>query len=101
MTTTKANLVPLSITPGVQPPTDKTPLATSHFTAASKIRFRFGFPEKIGGWVSVVFAYGNTIVGVARTLFSTILTTAIDTLIGTSSTIKSEDRIRWRNESRT
>lgn len=90
MTTTKASLIPLQITPGVQPSTDKTPLATVHYTQADKIRFRFGFPEKIGGWMSVVFNYGAnfgvSIVGLARAIFSTILTTTVDTLIGTSST---------------
>lgn len=85
MTTTKSNLVPIIITPGVQPSTDKTALATEHYTQADKIRFRFGFPQKIGGWVSVLFNYSNTIVGIARTLFSAILTTTISTLIGTNS----------------
>lgn len=85
MTTLKAQLIPLSITPGVQPNTDKTPLATPHFTAASKIRFRHGFPQKIGGWVSVILNYSATILGLARSLFSTIISTSVNTVIGTSS----------------
>jgi len=84
MTTTKSNLLPLIISPGVQPNTDKTPLATNHFTFADKIRFRFGFPQKIGGWVSLPFNYGTTFSGYARTLFSAILSTIFNTLIGTS-----------------
>jgi hypothetical protein len=87
MTTLKANLLPLTITPGVQPSTDKTPLATPHYVAATAIRFRFGFPEKIGGWASIIFNAGATIIGIARSLFSTILTTSVDTLIGTNSSL--------------
>jgi hypothetical protein len=89
VTTTKSNLLPLIITAGVQPPTDKTPLATPHYTAAKGIRFRYGFPEKIGGWLSILFANGAKIFGVARSIFSTILTTAVDTLIGTNSNLYS------------
>ena len=85
MTTTRSVLIPISIQPGVQPSTDKTPFATTHYTAASKIRFRFGFPQKIGGWVSLAFNYSATITGLARSLFSAVLGTSIDTLIGTNS----------------
>ena len=85
MTTTRSILIPIQILPGVQPSTDKTAFATNHYTAASKIRFRFGLPQKIGGWNSVVFNYGATILGLARSLFSAVLGTSIDTLIGTNS----------------
>lgn len=89
MTTTKSQLVPLIITPGVQPSTDKTALATEHYTQADKIRFRFGFPQKIGGWISSQFNYGNTITGLARSLFGIILTSTVSTLIGTNSKLYS------------
>jgi hypothetical protein len=85
MTTTKSIIIPLQIQPGVQPSTDRTAFATTHYTAASKIRFRFGFPQKIGGWNSVTFNYGAAILGVARSLFSAILSTALNTLIGTNT----------------
>jgi hypothetical protein len=85
MTTLKAQLVPLQITPGVQPPTDKTPLSTPHFTASQGIRFRFGYPQKIGGWMSLAFSGGLTILGLARSMFSTILVSAVNTLVGTNS----------------
>lgn len=87
MTTTKSNLVPLFVMPGVQPSTDKTALATQHFTASDKIRFRNGFPQKIGGWIAVLFSYSATISGKARSIFSTILSTAINTIIGTNTSL--------------
>jgi hypothetical protein len=91
MTTSKAVLIPLEILPGVQPSTDKTALATKHYTAADKIRFRFGFPQKIGGWNAVSFAASATVAGKARSLFSTILSTAINTVIGTNTKLYSVD----------
>lgn len=89
MTTTKSDLIPLQIVAGVQPSTDKTPLASLHYSQADKIRFRFGLPQKIGGWYSIVLANGAAIVGAARTIFSAILSSSINTLIGTSSKIYS------------
>ena len=85
MTTSKSTLLPITITPGVQPSTDKTAFATPHFTQADKIRFRFGFPQKIGGWASLAFDYGATISGYARSIFSTILSTAVNIVIGTNT----------------
>lgn len=85
MTTLRSNLIPIQIMPGVQPDTDKTNFATTHYTQADKIRFRFGFPQKIGGWVSQQFNYGATILGLARSMFSSILTTSINTVIGTNT----------------
>jgi hypothetical protein len=84
MTTLKDEIIPLNISPGVQPDTDKTPFATQNYTFADKIRFRFGFPQKIGGWNSQPFAFGAVILGYARTLYSGVLTTALNTLIGTN-----------------
>jgi hypothetical protein len=85
MTTTKSNLIPLAILPGVQPSTDKTAFSTPHYTAADKIRFRFGFPQKIGGWYAILFNLGATISGKIRTIFSAVLSTSINTVIGTNS----------------
>jgi hypothetical protein len=85
MTTTRSILIPIEITPGVQPSTDKSPFATKHYTQADKIRFRFGYPEKIGGWYSILLTGGASISGYARSLFSAIISTSINTLIGTNS----------------
>ncbi len=85
MTTTKSNLIPLAILAGVQPSTDKSAFATPHYTFADKIRFRFGFPEKIGGWYSILLSYSATISGKVRTIFSAVLSTSINTVIGTNS----------------
>lgn len=89
MTTTKSILLPLIVTPGVQPATDKTALSTPHFTFSDKIRFRFGFPQKIGGWYSIPIAYGNEIMGIARSMFSAILSTSVNTAIGTNTNVYS------------
>lgn len=89
MTTTNSNLIPIQIMPGVQPSSDKTAFATPHYTMSDKIRFRFGFPQKIGGWYSILFNNGDEITGVARSIFSAILSTAINTLIGTNTRLYS------------
>ena len=53
------------------------------FWAGDKIRFRSGFPEKLGGWVNESFAY--TFKGVARTLWNWVSLTSENLLgIGTS-----------------
>lgn len=83
MTTIKSTFLPMSITPGVQPSTDKTALATPHYTFADKIRFRFGYPQKIGGWDAVQFNNSATILGKARSLFSAVISTALNTVLGT------------------
>lgn len=89
MTTLKSVLIPIQITPGVQPSTDKTAFATPHYTQADKIRFRFGFPQKLGGWQSILFSYGNIIMGFARSLFSGVFSSVIDTLVGTNTNLYS------------
>lgn len=82
MTTTNAKLVPIEVTPGVQPITDRTPFSTTHFTASDKIRFRFGFPEKIGGWVSIPFDYSEAMTGKVRTIYSDVLGTKTLAVLG-------------------
>lgn len=89
MTTKDSTLVPLVITPGVQPSTDKTALATPHYTQADKIRFRFGFPQKIGGWIAILLAYSAVILGLARTLYSAVTIDSIVAVIGTNSKLYS------------
>ena len=89
MTTLKSTLQQISITPGVQPSTDKTALATEHFTFADKIRFRFGFPQKIGGWNAILFNYSILIMGYVRSIFSAVISTSINTVIGTNTTLYS------------
>lgn len=83
MATKVSELVPLQITAGVQPPTDKTPFSTPHFTASDKIRFQNGQAQKIGGWRNFSFSNSTTIQGFARSLFSAVLQNAVKSLIGT------------------
>jgi hypothetical protein len=40
------------------------------FVACNKVRFRTGYPEKIGGWTN--YSPGNTFEGIARTFFNWI-----------------------------
>lgn len=84
MSTVASVLQPIQITAGVQPPTDKTPLSTPHFTFADKIRFQNGVAQKIGGFRSVAFSNGAKIDGVARSLYSAVLDGVVKTLIGTN-----------------
>lgn len=89
MTTLNSTLAPIQIKPGVQPVEDKTRLSTPHYTYSSKIRFINGFPAKIGGWKSYAFAFGQTIVGVCRSIFSANISARIYTILGTSSRLYS------------
>lgn len=85
MATLKSQLVPIQITPGVQPNTDRTPLSTPHYTYTQAVRFWRGVPQKIGGWVQYLFEYGQVISGIARTLFSAVLSNVTASIIGTNS----------------
>jgi len=82
-TTTTAQHVPIDTLPGVCPPTDSTKAATRHYTAADKIRFVRGRPQKLGGWKKSIMN-GSAIVGCARSIFSANLNEKIETAIGTS-----------------
>lgn len=85
MATLASQLQPISVTPGVQPVTDRTRFDTPHYTYSDKIRSWRGSLQKIGGWLSVAFEYGMTIMGVARSLYSAIIQELQATVIGTSS----------------
>lgn len=84
MATLVSQLNPINVTVGVQPIQDRTRLNTPHYTYSDKIRFWRGSPQKIGGWLSVVFEYGEEIVGAARTLYSAIIQELLATAIGTN-----------------
>lgn len=78
-------LVPIEILPGVEPSTDKPTASTEHYTFADKIRFKGGYPEKIGGWVAMDYDQGDSISGAPRSLFSYVLTGLPRYLIGTNT----------------
>lgn len=82
MTTT---LEPLNILAGVEPLTDRSASATQHYTFTKHIRFKDGFPEKVGGWASLSFNEGNSIVGAPRTVYSYQLSGFSRYIIGTNS----------------
>ena len=75
------------VTAGVQPVTDFTTASTPHFVAADKVRFRDGFPEKIGGWESVTINDNDPINGCARSIFSYSLSGNVRYIIGTHSNL--------------
>lgn len=57
-------IVDLPVEPGVY--TEQTPRgAKSKWKAADKVRFRYGLPEKIGGWTRLA----NTFIGLARKIW--------------------------------
>lgn len=85
MATLSSQLAPINVTVGVQPITDRTRLNTQHYTYTDKIRFWRGSPQKIGGWLSVMFEYYNQIQGYARSLYSAIIQQYQATVIGTHS----------------
>jgi len=80
---------PIFVTPGVQPSTDFTTSSTPHFVAADKVRFRDGFPEKIGGWETVATNNNDSVNGCARSIFSYTLSGSTRYLIGTHSNLYS------------
>lgn len=73
----------MSIIAGVRPLTEGTALTTQHLIASSKMRSFNGQPSKIGGWESTEFDNSNTIVGAARSMYSTVLNGNTLTTIGT------------------
>ena len=77
--------VPINVTEGVEPSTDKPSATTQHYTFTKGIRFVDGFPEKIGGWEFVDFDNSNTIDGVSRTVFSYVLDSLDRYIIGTNT----------------
>ena len=77
--------VPINVTEGVEPSTDKPSATTQHYTFTKGIRFVDGFPEKIGGWEFIDFDNSNTIDGVSRTVFSYVLDSFDRYIIGTNT----------------
>lgn len=84
MATKVSEFQSIQVAPGFQPSTDRTAFSTPHYTAADKVRCFRGIPQKIGGWRSFPFLSGATISGIARSLFSAVLSGVVKTLIGTS-----------------
>jgi len=97
MTTTHAKLMPIEIIAGVQPNTDATPFVTSHYTMSDKIRFRFGRPRKIGGWVATDFDYGASISGKIRSIYSAFIGSVTSTVVGTHQKLYSIKGTRLTN----
>lgn len=85
MATKVSEPVVIELTPGCQPSTDRTAFSTTHSTFSDKVRWFQGFPQKIGGWQSVLFDYGATIQGVCRRIFSAFLQSSATmvTVLGT------------------
>lgn len=80
-------LLSMLAVPGVQPSTDFTTSSTPHYVAADKVRFRDGFPEKIGGWESVTIDSADSVNGCCRTIFSYNLGNNIRYILGTHSNL--------------
>jgi hypothetical protein len=80
-------IVPILSQAGVQYETDFTEYSTPHYVSADKIRFVDGFPEKIGGWESIIINDNNPINGSARSIFSYNLSNNERYLIGTHSNL--------------
>lgn len=84
-----SQLIPITITAGVQPDTETTNLSTEHFTYSDKMRTYNGRMQKIGGWQSVEFDYDNEIDGVARSLYTNFINGQYYSLIGTNTRLYS------------
>lgn len=83
MTTKTHELLPLEIVPGVCPDTDATPSSVPHYTAARRIRFVKGKPQKLGGWDAVVLN-GQALAGIIRSIFGAQIAGKVQTLLGSS-----------------
>lgn len=75
---------PIQTLAGVRPLTEGSALTTEHYVAAEGIRFVNGYPQKMGGYESITFSNSNTLLGTARSIFSTIFNALTITLIGTN-----------------
>lgn len=84
MTTKVSTPRPIQITPGVQPVTDWTEAATSHFTYTEGIRFVQNLPEKIGGNMLQAFAGGATVSGTIRTIFTEMVNGKFYQILGSN-----------------
>lgn len=83
MTTKVSTPRAIEILPGVRPSTEGTTLTSQQWVASLGIRFQSGQPQKIGGFESISFDYDNLIVGMCRSIFSTILNGITLTMLGT------------------
>lgn len=90
MTKTSA-LQEIQIVPGVMPVTDATASDIPCWAEAFGVRFdpNTGRVRKIGGWMSTVFNYGATIMGVMRTIYSAVINLKVYTILGTNSNLYS------------
>lgn len=79
------DLIPIEILSGVEPSTDRPSSSTRHYVFSDKIRFKDGFPEKIGGWESFQFSNGNAIDGTPRSIFSYVLNGIVRYQTGTNT----------------
>jgi hypothetical protein len=86
MTTTVSRYIDINVTPGVCPDTDMTRAETPHFTAADKIRFVKGRPQKIGGWKKILMNSAVTL-GCVRAVFSAQLDEKLQTILGGSKAL--------------
>lgn len=87
MTTTKSSLNEIDILPGVMPGTDATPSDIPCWASASRVRFdpTTGRLRKLGGWMSNVFDYDDTVTGTIRTIYSATINQKVYTVLGTNS----------------
>lgn len=79
------DLSPIEILSGVETATDRSVASTKHYIFSDKIRFKDGFPEKIGGWESLPFNNSDTIEGAPRSLFSYVLSGIVRYMVGTNT----------------
>lgn len=77
----------VTVLPGVASTSDFTPQSTQHYTYADKVRFIDGFPEKIGGWQSLIVSTPYYMNGCCRALYSYTLRNVIYYLIGTHTNL--------------
>lgn len=77
----------ITVTPGVAPFTDFTPQSTPHYTLADKVRFIDGFPQKIGGWQTLLLDNYYPINGGCRAIYSYVLGNVIYYLLGTNTSL--------------
>lgn len=82
-------LQPIEIMPGVQPPTDMTSVSTNHYVYAEKIRDFNGKPQKIGGWISIIFDYSKMVLGTIRTIYTDFINGKYYTVLGTDQKLYS------------
>ena len=87
--TLRSEYRPINIVAGVQPSNDATALSTNHYTYTDKIRFVYGKPQKIGGWVSFTADNNDAISGYVRSYTSDFINGKHYGVIGTHSKLYS------------